>query len=204
MANVNHSSLTDPYLHEPKGISAAAANKVYVSDGAASGSWKTVYTQGWEDYEDNATGAQALTSGAWVDLTNDGAGSNTNKTYKLPGKGDVWNTSTNSFDFSDYIIGDTLEIRADVTFNTSASNDLCALRIDFAHGDAAEFPIEFFRESFKTAGNHKIAVSIPFYIGSAAVRDNPAKIAAFADSASDTCTVNGWFIKAIPRSPVYN
>tara|TARA_R110000796_G_scaffold26162_1_gene72974 strand:+ start:7950 stop:8408 length:459 start_codon:yes stop_codon:yes gene_type:complete len=39
MANVNHSTLTDPYLHEPKGAYAAAANKVYVSDGSNSGAW---------------------------------------------------------------------------------------------------------------------------------------------------------------------
>ena len=39
MANVNHSTLTDPYLHEPKGVYAAAANKVYVSDGSNSGAW---------------------------------------------------------------------------------------------------------------------------------------------------------------------
>lgn len=42
MANVEHSVLTGTDLHEPKGIAAAAANRVYVSDGAASGSWTTV------------------------------------------------------------------------------------------------------------------------------------------------------------------
>jgi hypothetical protein len=36
---IAHSSLTDPELHEPKGIASAAANKVYVSDGAGSGDW---------------------------------------------------------------------------------------------------------------------------------------------------------------------
>lgn len=39
MANVNHSTLTDPYLHEPKDISSAGAGQVYVSDGAGSGDW---------------------------------------------------------------------------------------------------------------------------------------------------------------------
>lgn len=39
MANVNHSTLTDPYLHEPKGIASAGAGNVYVSDGAGSGTW---------------------------------------------------------------------------------------------------------------------------------------------------------------------
>lgn len=39
MANVNHSTLTDPFLHEPKGVSTATTGQVYVSDGAGSGSW---------------------------------------------------------------------------------------------------------------------------------------------------------------------
>jgi hypothetical protein len=39
MANVNHSSLTDPYLHEPKGVSSAGQGQVYVADGAGSGDW---------------------------------------------------------------------------------------------------------------------------------------------------------------------
>lgn len=34
-----HSNLTDPEIHEPKGVAAAAANRVYVSDGSGSGSW---------------------------------------------------------------------------------------------------------------------------------------------------------------------
>ena len=40
MANVNHSSLTDPYLHEPKGVAAAASGEVYVANGAGSGAWR--------------------------------------------------------------------------------------------------------------------------------------------------------------------
>lgn len=39
MANVNHGTLTDPYLHEPKGISSASAGEVYIADGAGSGAW---------------------------------------------------------------------------------------------------------------------------------------------------------------------
>ena len=40
MANVNHSTLTDPYLHEPKGVASANANEVYVANGSGSGSWE--------------------------------------------------------------------------------------------------------------------------------------------------------------------
>ncbi len=39
MATVQHSALTDPNIHEPKGVSTAAAGKVYVANGAGSGSW---------------------------------------------------------------------------------------------------------------------------------------------------------------------
>ena len=39
MANVEHSTLTDPYIHEPKGASTATVGKVYIADGAGSGVW---------------------------------------------------------------------------------------------------------------------------------------------------------------------
>lgn len=39
---VQHVAITDPQIHEPKGVAAASANYVYVSDGAGSGSWKKV------------------------------------------------------------------------------------------------------------------------------------------------------------------
>ena len=37
--SVRHSVLTDPEIHEPKGIASAAARRVYVSNGAGSGTW---------------------------------------------------------------------------------------------------------------------------------------------------------------------
>lgn len=53
MANVQHSSLTDPNLHEPKGISSAAANQVYLSNGSGSGTWTNASRlpgTGWGQY----------------------------------------------------------------------------------------------------------------------------------------------------------
>jgi hypothetical protein len=40
MANVNHSALSDPYLHEPKGAAAASSGDVYVANGSGSGTWE--------------------------------------------------------------------------------------------------------------------------------------------------------------------
>lgn len=39
---IEHKDITDAYLHEPKGVAAAVVNKVYVSDGAGSGTWQKV------------------------------------------------------------------------------------------------------------------------------------------------------------------
>jgi hypothetical protein len=44
MANVNHSTLTDPYLHEPKGVASAGAGAVYVANGSGSGTWKKAHS----------------------------------------------------------------------------------------------------------------------------------------------------------------
>ncbi len=42
MADLEHVDLTDPNLHEPKGVSAAAVDTVYVADGTGSGDWEKV------------------------------------------------------------------------------------------------------------------------------------------------------------------
>lgn len=43
MANVNHSALTDPYLHEPKGASTASSGDIYLANGAGSGAWTSAH-----------------------------------------------------------------------------------------------------------------------------------------------------------------
>jgi len=42
MANVEHNAMTGSSLHEPKGVASASVGKVYVADGAGSGTWEKV------------------------------------------------------------------------------------------------------------------------------------------------------------------
>jgi len=79
MADEEHSALTGSDLHEPKGIVGAPANRVYVSDGATSGSWTTVgnavlapeakaFTGSLlhvQDQKTSGTVSQSITSGDW-------------------------------------------------------------------------------------------------------------------------------------------
>lgn len=61
MANVQHSAITDPNIHEPKGVSSAAAGKVYVANGSGSGSWQYISGHAYgELYISNNSTAQAL------------------------------------------------------------------------------------------------------------------------------------------------
>jgi hypothetical protein len=67
---IQHKLITDPDLHEPKGVAAAVTGKVYVSDGAGSGSWQ--YPPGKahaEIYIDAGVTAQTLSgSSAYAKL----------------------------------------------------------------------------------------------------------------------------------------
>lgn len=96
MANVNHSALTDPYLHEPKGVAAAPAGARYYSDGAGSGNWTRI--QGWGQFADADTTvgspSQNIATGARTLWTNDGL---TTNIQKSPSDlvSPLWNTSTN-------------------------------------------------------------------------------------------------------------
>lgn len=42
MANIEHSDIVDPYIHEPKGVASASEGTVYLADGTGSGDWTEV------------------------------------------------------------------------------------------------------------------------------------------------------------------
>ena len=46
MANVSHSAITDPNIHEPKGVATATSGKVYTANGSGSGTWSLPYPPG--------------------------------------------------------------------------------------------------------------------------------------------------------------
>lgn len=60
---IEHVSVTDPHIHEPKGVAAAAANTVYVATGAGSGAWSPV-TAPVIKVNDVTYGAQLSASGS--------------------------------------------------------------------------------------------------------------------------------------------
>lgn len=125
MANINHQSLADPLLHEPKGVAAAASGTVYVADGTGSGAFQNIGNVGKKAYarafiEDNVTTfavaaavdstlhtaadyvaipASVITAGIANDVTfdaNDSFVINTAGVYEISGWASISTTGTNN------------------------------------------------------------------------------------------------------------
>lgn len=198
-----HVVITDPDLHEPKGISTALDQKVYVADGLGSGDWDKIYLHGVEIYGDTGS-TQNLSSGAWIDITNDGA-VGTDVSQKLPGRGNIWDTSNDQFDWSaaGLVIGDTVEIRLDLQVTNDSANDLVRFGLDMAHGDPSEYRLILADKTLKTVATHELKLMFNIAITDSDTRDNPAKLIGFSDSASDSLVVDGFYIKVCPKNPVF-
>jgi hypothetical protein len=60
LANIQHSVLTDPNLHEPKGVSTATTGQVYVANGSGTGVWKDVPPTSLTGLANNGTNGQVV------------------------------------------------------------------------------------------------------------------------------------------------
>lgn len=206
-----HNTLTGSQLHEPKGAATATAGQVYVADGAGSGTWTTLNSaavpgtlvQGVYDYNDLATASTPIPltlADTQYEMTNDGAGAFTNKTYALPGVADLWDTATNRFDFTGLSLGDTVDIRFDFEVTTSSANTAIDFVIELGIGGSA-YQLTFVPSSsdFKAAGTYKVVSWFGIYMGDSNTLDNPARILARSDNTGTSVKVNGWYMRPLHK-----
>ena len=59
--SIEHDAIPNADLHEPKGVSAAAAGEVYAADGAAGGAWEIIMPHGGIYYSNIGTGTTFTT-----------------------------------------------------------------------------------------------------------------------------------------------
>lgn len=204
---MEHKDIPDAQLHEVKGALSATAGQLLTATGAGTATFTTptfsTVRMGWYDYNDLATQTTpiALTvAGTFYDLTNDKLGPNTRTTYAVSGVPDVWNSGTSRFDFTGLSLGDTLEIRADVTITTTAANTAIDIVLELATGTGTPVSIPLINTAnIKTASTVQLIGDRGFYIGSALTQTNPAKIKMKADATGTTVKVNGWYIRVIKR-----
>ena len=159
------------------------------------------FSGGWADYADVATtGSPIAVSAVPAVLTNDGLGVDTNTAYlPIGGNGitQLWNTSSNGFDFSDLNVGDMLEIRMDIDVIIASNNTAVDVNLHMGSGGTVIVPF-ISQQNFKTTGTFEVIRYMGLYIGSTDVRDTLAQLKISADN-NCTCTVNGWYIKATRR-----
>lgn len=145
------------------------------------------------DYNDvtTATTPILITGGAgFTFLTNDGAGAATNKLYPPVGVTDVWNASTNEFDFSQLTKGSKVSIRIDLLVTTLSPNTQIDIALELGIG-ISSYDIQWVDVFEKSAGDHRITVSDFIYIGDDRTQSGAAKFKIEADGNCDV-KVNGW------------
>jgi len=209
MADLEHKNIADPNIHEPKGVASAAANQVYVADGLGSGSWTTRVAnveQGIYDYNDLATATTpiALTvAGTQYELTNDGAGANTNLLYPLSGMPDIWDTSTNRFDFtngSGLALGDTVDLRLTIAVTTTTANTAVDVDLELGVG-VTPYQVNILNAADKkAAGTYTFSIWTNIYMGNSLTLDNPGRILASADKTGATVEISGWYFRPLRNS----
>lgn len=199
---IEHDSIVDSELHEPKGVASAALNTVYVADGAGSGNWKVPYATGVEDYNDLSSPALTPSAGVAVKVLNDSNGSFTNTAYKIPGYPDIWDSTTNQFDFSHLSLGDSVDIRFDFSVTTSGANDDVSIIVRPGVG-ASPYDLVVKRQEWRNAGTYQLTVWYSLYMGDTNTLNNPAEVYIECETGGDSITVNGWYVRTNKRIPEY-
>ena len=159
------------------------------------------FSGGWADYADTATvGTPINVTAVPAVLTNNGLGVDTNTTYLPVGRNGItqlWDTSSNGFDFSDLNVGDMVDIRMDISVIIALTNTVVDVNLLMGTGGSVVVPF-ISDQNYKATGTFEVIRYMGIYIGSTDVRDTLAQLKIEADK-SCTCIVHGWYIKAIRR-----
>lgn len=148
---------------------------------------------GFFDYNDLATQTTPISitgGGGFVDLTNDEAGSFTNKTYPPNGVTDVWDAANQQFDFAELTLGSRMAFRLDIEVTTISTNQTIDVEIQLAIGGVT-YTLPITHEQYKTAGVYQMVKSSFIYMGDENTRSNYGKFRIKSDG-NATIKVNGW------------
>lgn len=122
MANIQHASIPDIYLHEPKGVISAPTGAVYVANGAGSGGWQKIDSAGLKGLAGDAGSNNKI-------LVTDGANGFTLKTNDVYGAMTVTN-NTNNFALT-AAADSTLATNTDYVLYTGTGAPLAASGLEF-------------------------------------------------------------------------
>lgn len=156
---------------------------------------------GYFDYNDTATAVTpiALTANVWTKLTNNSLGPNTTKKGAAVNLLDIWNTSTNQFDFTKTELYTMINIRVDVAVNSGSPNTEIQLRLNLGIGSSGPYTLFFNNTIVKSAGQYQLLIPCNIYIGNDITRNYPTEIQIKTDTNSSVI-VNGWYCQIFTGS----
>lgn len=149
----------------------------------------------WWDISDLTTQSTPIAhiGGNTTNITNDGVGAYSTE-YNFNNEPTIWDSSTNSFDFSNFKIGDIVTVRFDFIVETTANNQEIDFLIDFAIGSSSNFTHNISHVHYKAIGTYPNVFIYLFYIGSDDIKNYPCKVK-FQSADDANITVNGWLVK---------
>ncbi len=157
----------------------------------------SVQMAGGYAYYENTGSSTVLTDNSTITLTNDAAGAGTYKNWKNPDITDVWNSTTNRFDFTQLDVGDLVEIRIDVEMSAAGPGREIAMELGIALGTSSEKAIGFGRAETVNTSFTDLSFYRTIFIGSADTRTNPAEIRVRVGSPDITFRVEGILAKVV-------
>lgn len=153
---------------------------------------------GFIDYNDSGTSIPVTVAGSPVSITNDSAGAFTNKTYAPLGVSDVWNSSTNLFDWSDLKLGDMIDIRLEFILTTTSVNTEIEVDLHLGTGGGAYVIPFIIEQNYKNTGTRTVSRFNSIYMGDTNTLNNGGQ---FKISTDKDCSivVSGWYCKITRR-----
>ena len=149
------------------------------------------------NYDDSVTNISIPVANTWYNLTNADGGPQSLK-HPLPGIAEIYDTTTQAFDFSSLSLGDSVDIRIDLDVTSTALNQSFDVSLFLADDTGTPIPVPYIVEqSFRFAGTRKILRFSSSFIGSKLVKDNQAR---FKIRSSDpgSVLVRGWYVRVWP------
>lgn len=148
----------------------------------------------------NSLTAQSVASGVATDLLNNNLGTYSSSAQAPYGITQIWNTTTNAFDFSQLSLGDMVSLRVDLLIDTTDTNQDFRVYITLGIGTASEYSLLLNQTTYKgAASSHVFLEDVTFSIDNEDWRTAPAKIIGVTD-ASASVLVNGWYVPIIRKS----
>lgn len=150
-----HRIITDPHIHEPKGISTANEGMIYVADGAGSGNWR-YWPFGKAFYQHAFTSAQVInTTPSRLQVNGLGTLTQTSRLPREIAGGSLWDTA--NYKLLPIRQNDVYTLRVDLPV-TAESGAVTELGVQFDIGGASS-PTNVIMSKF-----YKVGRSVPYTI----------------------------------------